>query len=157
NPTTDLLASIGRQSLREYSGTARIDHYFNNRLSAFFRYNVDDGVFHDPQDALLDIHEENARPANVVAAFTEALAPTLISETRFGYNRSPFRQYFTGLPDTAISIPGFTAIPEKTVNNEIGDSFSAIENVSWNKGRHAFRFGFEGRMNREITSETDVT
>jgi hypothetical protein len=82
-----------------------------------------------------------------------SFSPSLTSETRLGFNR--FSQYYTvpnfnfpGLDtfptfdfdDLGISVgPG--AGPQFTVLN----TYQLVENLNWTKGKHSFKFGFDGR------------
>ncbi len=82
-------------------------------------------------------------------------SPTLANEVRVGFNR--FRDRRT-VPDNLV-FPGMNAFPTIGIT-DIGASvgpftdspqlgsqtiYQIADNVTWNKGRHDFRFGFDGR------------
>jgi hypothetical protein len=100
---------------------------------------------------------------------TRTLTPNLVNEARFGYSRLynsiGTLSAFTTDSVTGLGIPGLSAgspvtwgVPSMTFS---GDGFSAlgdssdgpyqiedntlqfVDNVSWTKGKHTFRFGFE--------------
>jgi hypothetical protein len=100
---------------------------------------------------------------------TRTITPTLVNETRFGYSRL-FNSIgtlsaFTTDEVAALNIPGLQpgapatwGIPAITLNGDgfsgIGDNtdgpyvimdntLQAVDNLSWIKGKHTFRFGFE--------------
>ena len=103
---------------------------------------------------------------------TRTFSPTIVNEARFGYTRffnsiGTYLAYNTDVVDS-LGIPNFTGgppvswgIPNVTLANysSIGDSTDGpyannnntlqfIDNLSWIKGKHTFRFGFEyGRQN----------
>jgi hypothetical protein len=95
-------------------------------------------------------------PSNAyVATLSEYhnFTPSLINEFRFGYNR--LNQIY-GVPP--ISFPGLDQFPNIVLYDlsvEIGpdpnapqggvqNTYELTDNVSWIKGKHSFRFGFDG-------------
>jgi hypothetical protein len=95
------------------------------------------------------------RFALATAALYHTYSPTLTSETRFGYNR--FTQFFV---DPGIQFPGLDRFPNIQFDNDLGiqlgpdpnspqsavqNLYQLVQNFSWNKGKHNFKFGFDGR------------
>jgi len=95
-------------------------------------------------------------PANsYVATFSEYhnFTPSIVNEFRFGYNR---KNAFEGVPP--ISFPGLDQFPNVVLYDlsiEIGpdpnapqggiqNTYQLTDNLSWSKGRHTLRFGFDG-------------
>ena len=93
-----------------------------------------------------------------LATFSEfhTFSPTLVNEFRFGYNR-----YSNTYSTPNISWPGLDAFPNIDVfelggvNNTFGpdpnapqsgiqNQYQIAENISWTKGAHSFKFGFDG-------------
>jgi hypothetical protein len=93
-----------------------------------------------------------------LATFSEfhTFSPTIVNEFRFGYNR-----YLNDYPVPNISFPGLDAFPNIDVfelggvNNTFGpdpnapqggiqNQYQIAENLSWTKGKHSFKFGFDG-------------
>jgi hypothetical protein len=81
-------------------------------------------------------------------------SPSLANEFRIGYNR--FTQYFTvgnikfpgldvlpniDLDDLAVSLGPDGSAPQYLIQN----TYQLVDNISWTKGKHAFKFGFDGR------------
>jgi hypothetical protein len=91
-----------------------------------------------------------------LATFTEFhnFSSNLVNEFRFGYNRN---NAFTAVPNTKF--PGLDVFPNITVNElnvnvgpdpngpqgGIQNIYELTDNVSYNKGRHSFKFGFDGQ------------
>jgi hypothetical protein len=83
-------------------------------------------------------------------------SPTLTNELRLAYNR--FSQFYT-VPG-GLSFPGLDVFPNITIDNDLGiqigpdgnapqyavqNTYQLVENLSWNKGKHMLKFGFDGR------------
>ena len=93
-----------------------------------------------------------------LATFSEfhTFSPTLVNEFRFGYNR-----YSNNYPVNPISWSGLDVFPNLTiyelggVNNTMGpdpnapqsavqNQYEIADNLSWTKGAHSLKFGFDG-------------
>ena len=93
-----------------------------------------------------------------LATFSEfhTFSPTLVNEFRFGYNR-----YSNNYGIPPVPWPGLDAFPNLTifelggVNNTMGpgpndpqfavqNQYEIADNLSWTKGQHSFKFGFDG-------------
>jgi Carboxypeptidase regulatory-like domain len=91
-----------------------------------------------------------------LATFTEFhnFSANLVNEFRFGYNRN---NAFTSVPNTPF--PGLDVFPNITLNElnvnvgpdpngpqgGIQNIYELTDNVSYTKGRHSFKFGFDGQ------------
>ena len=84
-----------------------------------------------------------------------SFTPNLLNEFRAGYSRFNDR-----IPSGDFSFPGLTAFPNLVIQSDLGvqigpsptspqatilNTYQVIDNVSWSKGRHALKFGWEGR------------
>ena len=82
-------------------------------------------------------------------------SPTLTNELRMAFNR--FSQFYT-VPGGGIS--GLDAFPNITFDNDLGlnigpdgsapqysvqNTYQLVDNISWTKGKHTVKFGFDGR------------
>lgn len=93
---------------------------------------------------------------NYVATLTEfhTFTPSLINEFRLGYNR-----YNNTTPAGNFKFPGLDQFPNIVLNDlnlnigpdgnapqfTIQNLYQITENLSWTKGKHNFKFGFDGR------------
>ena len=83
-------------------------------------------------------------------------SPSLTNELRMAFNR--FSQFYT-VPGGA-NYPGLDAFPNITFDNDLGlnigpdgsapqysiqNTYQLVDNISWTKGKHTFKFGFDGR------------
>ncbi len=91
-----------------------------------------------------------------------SFSPTLLNEFRFGYSR-----YNNTTPSGDFKFPGLDAFPNIYIQNDLNaqigsypgspqetilNTYQLIDNVSWTKGKHALKFGWEGR--KYIATET---
>jgi len=94
---------------------------------------------------------------NYLATFSEYhnFSPTLINEFRFGYNRNSNQD-----PSGNFSFPGLDQFPN-LVFYELGgaqlgpdpnapqfgyqNTYQLTDNITWTKGAHSFKFGFDGQ------------
>jgi hypothetical protein len=81
--------------------------------------------------------------------------PNVTNELRLAYNR--FSQTYVVPP---ITFPGLDAFPNLTIDDlnfanigpdsnapqySIQNTYQLVENINWTKGRHTFKFGYDGR------------
>ena len=91
-------------------------------------------------------------------------SPTLLNEFRFGYQR-----YNDGQSAGDFPFPGLDVFPNLTIDDlnstQLGpysvtpqgsvlNTYQLIDNLSWTKGRHTLKFGWEGRKYITITNFT---
>ncbi len=82
-------------------------------------------------------------------------SPNLTNELRLGYNR-----YYNTTPSGSFTFPGLDSFPNLTFDDlgglnvgpdpnapqsTIQNLYQLVDNVSWTKGNHTLRFGFDGR------------
>jgi hypothetical protein len=91
NPLLELATVPGNNVQDEYFGSARIDYHVNDKLNAYFRYNRDQGYLQSPLDVSGAYQLVTAVPQNAVLGFQQILSPTIINETKFGFNGAKTR------------------------------------------------------------------
>ncbi|HXJ40286.1 MAG TPA: hypothetical protein VNH18_13485, partial [Bryobacteraceae bacterium] len=162
-------------------GDIRIDHQISASQTFFGRYSIDNSDLHIPNtfDTRIGGNEDSfagpdtVRGQNGVLAYNKVFSPTLIAEYRFGFTK--FRQFL--LPET-LTDPVWSQIPGRDTTDPFQPSapiispsgyvglgnarseplirrehmFENVANVSWQKGKHAFRFGLDIRT--RLISET---
>jgi hypothetical protein len=140
---TDLFTGIVPSPNTENAGTVRIDHRFSQDDSAYARYNIDDGISTSALNALAQSITVTSRVQNFVLEETHIFNPHLINETQFGFNRNTFLQFQkTGLPFN-FSITGFATLAEDYTKEQVGQSESLNDTVTWTRGYHTLKFGAE--------------
>ncbi len=152
-------SGILQQNNDNYSG--RVDYVVSPGVTLFGRYSManEDAII--PQTVTGRDNINNVRPQNVAAGVTKSIRPTLVNETRAAFNR--FRQ-INGLPELDFSVNGQSAhLPQFIVSGYptmggagsfVGttgggivlvrdNTFQLYDNVFWQRGRHAVKFGGE--------------
>ncbi len=127
----------------ENAGTIRLDHRFTDADSGYARYNIDDGISTSALNALAQGITVTSRVQNFVLEETHILNPRVINEAQFGFNRNTFIQsQQTGMPFN-FSITGFTSLSENYSKEQVGQSESVNDTVTWTKGNHTLKLGAE--------------
>ncbi|MGA9890289.1 MAG: TonB-dependent receptor, partial [Candidatus Acidiferrales bacterium] len=99
-------------------------------------------------------------PANYIVALEHAFTPNLLNTAKFGINRSPFHNPQICNFPLAVNSDNFEALNDCNTDNEVGTTFSYIDNVVWTHGRHTFKAGIEYRrvrLNQGITADNTIT
>ncbi len=145
----------------------RVDQYLTSKQSIFGRWTWKDITALSTNDLLIP---SNSNPDNyrlLVLAHNYAIKPNLLNEARFGmtrndsgyvnpFNGTAFSQslglqglsglpaFFNGLPEVDISnLTGLTADRLQGITH--GRTYQAVDNVTWTKGKHTLKFGFDYR------------
>jgi hypothetical protein len=158
DPTTDLFAGLSPQRADENSGMLRLDHQLTPRLYGFLRVNVDESVTDNPLGNLRDRTIADARPINGVVSLSRVISPSMLNETRIGFNQVAYRgSQATPLPYT-LKVTGFTNVSSSRTREEDDTSAAIIDDLTFTHSRHTIKGGIEVR--RILTnpgSSTDGT
>jgi len=157
----------GVQNGQEDSGMFRLDHRFSDATTAFVRANIDYANLTLPYSpstgAYLNEQEKlDTSPVNSVISLSHVFSPTLLNETKFGFNRSTANTTYLNQTGSlyAISVGGLTTLNNGRASVGTGNSFAFIDDVSWVKGRHVIKSGVEVRrvqMNQGSSSYGTVS
>jgi Carboxypeptidase regulatory-like domain/TonB dependent receptor-like, beta-barrel len=145
NATTDDAVVERTFQTREDSAALRFDHRFSDEDSLYARYSVDDGVLRVPLDAGTGLRTDRVRPSNFVLQFQRIFSPTVINEAKLGFNRSPLTRINSGPFQEQFSVSGFMTLTRNQEVTEAGTSYSFVDNLSLQRGRHNLRVGGEVR------------
>jgi hypothetical protein len=155
------VTTVGTNKINEDFGMIRFDYRINDRFSAYARYNIDNGISTQVQDASLSKFGQVSVPQNAVLALNQIWSSHIFNETKFGYNGIKMRvQGIAGASPNAdiskarIAIAGLTNVGSlislSSSFNGIGapytgQTYSYIDNFSYQKGNHNMKFGVEIR------------
>jgi carboxypeptidase family protein len=162
-------------------GDIRIDHQITANQTLFGRYSIDNSDLHIPDtfNTRIGGNEDSfagpdtVRGQNGVLAYNRVFSPTVFAEYRFGFTK--FRQFL--LPET-LTDPVWSQIPGRDTTDPFQPSapiispsgyvglgnarseplirrehmFENVANLTWQKGKHAFKFGVDIRQ--RLVSET---
>jgi hypothetical protein len=135
----------GRQVDNEDSGMVRLDHYFSDRTTIFVRFNADEAIESIPTGQLTAKTLYDTKFNNGVVALSHVFAPSLISEVKFGVNQTIYHTANVSPVPFGVSVSGFSALTGASTTDYPSKTFDLIDDASWAKGNHIFKFGFETR------------
>jgi len=164
----NLLTCECTQVVNESSEMLRVDQHFSARTTGFMRFNYDRSVDTQPLSAsATDLQQKVSTPVNGALELLHVFNSHLVNEAKAGFNRSTNNQYNASdagiIYQVAVSGgpgPGFGTQNYNYTSIYVGNSFSAIDNLTWAHGRHTFKAGAEFRyiqMNQEYGQHGKVT
>jgi hypothetical protein len=151
------ITKVTTNTIREDAGMFRFDYRFNDRNSAYVRYNIDDAYIDNPTDALGSHNVIPHVPTNLVLQYQRILSPRTVNEVKFGLNRANYHNWGYGTAPVAVSVPGFDGVSDTSLDTEVGTTFSYIDNLMVTRGRHNLKFGVEIRRIRLNNSGNTLT
>jgi Carboxypeptidase regulatory-like domain/TonB dependent receptor-like, beta-barrel len=157
NSITDMVTKVTTDTVREDAGMFRFDYRFNDRNTAFVRYNIDDAYLDSPQDALGTHNVIPHIPTNLVLEYQRIISPTMINEVKFGLNRANYHNWTYGTSPVAVTTASFDPVSDTSLDTEVGTSFSYIDNLNVIRGRHNLKFGVDIRRIRLNNSGNTLT
>lgn len=152
--------AVGRQVDNEDSGMVRFDHYFSDRTTAFVRFSSDEANESIPSGNLIVQTKYDTKFNNGVVSLSHVFAPTLINDLKFGVNQTIYHQATVSPLPFGVSISGFSALTGSSTSDDPSKTFDLIDNLSWAKGKHVFKFGYETRwlfMNQGSSASGTLT
>ncbi|MGH9665930.1 MAG: carboxypeptidase regulatory-like domain-containing protein, partial [Bryobacteraceae bacterium] len=152
----------------------RIDHVINSKQQVFGRWSWKNIPYTQSNGAILPPDQYTISSRNLILSHNFSILPTLVNEFRFGISRWTTADRFplngssvvaslglqgldlSGVPAGTGGFPqfnfsdgtGFTAVSHGRDGPTRSENYQFVDNVSWNKGRHAMKFGFDIRQLR---------
>ncbi len=159
---SDYVTDIATNTVREDAGMFRLDYRFNDKNTAYFRYNVDNAYIDNPSDALGDHSVVDLIPTNIVLQFQHIFTPTTVDEVKFGINRANYHNWGYGTSPASFSVAavnglGFDGLSSTSLDTEVGTTFNYINNLTMVRGRHMLKAGVEIRRIRLNNSGNTLT
>src|ERR1700694_167498 len=154
----------------------RIDHTINTKQNIFGRWTYKNGRTVNPSGLILPAEADFEHDNQIVIAHNYAITPNLINELRGGLSRGQLGGTFPldgpafmqklGLnpqqlgPFPPGGFPDFVFEPRGGINNivhtrpnpELSHNFQINENLTWIKGKHTMKFGFDLRKLHLVTA-----
>jgi hypothetical protein len=140
--------------------SVRIDHKFSAKDQFFARFNYDNltGPTTNPDQTAIDPAfgiQYVDRQRNVVGTYTRTVSPRLVLESSLSITRSTPGFPTTDYTDPAVKfndglLEAFNSAGG-SVMQAYGNLFQGRQSVALTTGRHAFKVGFEARLNRDST------
>ncbi|MDE3061981.1 MAG: carboxypeptidase regulatory-like domain-containing protein [Acidobacteriota bacterium] len=138
----------------------RIDHTFSPKDQFFTRFNWDNltGPTTNPDQTAVDPAfgvEYIDHQRNFMVSYTRTISPRLVAQSLFSVNRSTPGFPTTDYTDPAVKFndglfEGFNA-PGGSVMQAYGNLFEGHQDITYTRGGHVWKAGFEARLNRDTT------
>jgi hypothetical protein len=145
NPSVWNYDAPGRQVDNEDSGMIRLDHYFSDRTTAFVRFNADEAVQIIPTGQVTAKTLTDTKFNNGVVELSHVFSPTLINEVKFGVNQTIYHTANLSPLPLGVAVSGFSSLTGSSTTDYPSKTFDLIDDLSWSKGKHLLKFGFETR------------
>ena len=145
--------------IHEDTWLTRLDYRFSEKTLLFIRAQRDVTLTEAPLGNAVDGQGVFNHPANYVASLSHTFTPNLLNVAKFGINRSPFHNPQDCNFPLAVNSDNFEALNDCATDNEVGTTFSYIDDVTWTHGRHTFKTGIEVRrvrLNQGITADNTI-
>jgi hypothetical protein len=118
NPDLDLAYLNASTSIDEYYGGVRLDYNLSPKYTISARYFRDQGELISPLDVSGSVQRVYANPQNGMVSLQQVLTPTILNETKIGFNGSKTRingiaPVVNGIDMSALSVSftGTVALP----------------------------------------------
>ena len=149
----DLLTCSCTQVVNENSAMLRLDQHFTAKTTGFMRFNYDRSVNTQPvSTSATDLQQRVTTPVNGALELLHVFNPNFVNELEFGYNRSSSNTYNLSSTGSVYQIaisagpgPGFGDLNYAYNTIYVGNTFSYIDNLTWDHGRQTIKAGVEVR------------
>src|SRR5215813_13090874 len=147
DPNAMLWSTIGRNPTYEDSGMIRVDYAMSSKTMASIRFNTDS--YRTSSVLLAENTTTTVSTPNAVLDVQHRFSPTILNDTRLGFNRDAFVDVGDGKLPYSISITGFDTYALGDHSSRIDNSYSIIDNATFYRGRHTIKAGVELRQLQE--------
>ncbi|HEV8043235.1 MAG TPA: carboxypeptidase regulatory-like domain-containing protein [Bryobacteraceae bacterium] len=135
--------ALGRQIDNEDSGMIRLDYHLSSQTTSFVRFNSDEAVQTIPAGQLISKTQYDTKFNNGAFEVLHVFSPSLVNEFKFGVNQDTYVASTLSPVPYTISVSGFSSLAGTTTNQDPSKAISLLDDVSWSKGSHTLKFGFE--------------
>jgi hypothetical protein len=152
--------ALGRQIDNEDSGMIRLDYHYSDQTTAFLRFNADQAVETSPTGQLIALTGYDTKFNNGEAELLHVFSPTVVNEAKFGINQDFYHSGTISPVPFTFSVSGFSPLAGDTTSDNPSKAISAVDDISWSKGNHTLKFGFEAKrmfLNQGTSSSGTLT
>ncbi len=129
----------------EDSGMIRFDQHFSARTTAFLRFNTDHAVDAIPTGALNAVATANTWFRNGAVDLLHVFTPSVVVDAKFGLNQQIYHSANVSNSPYSTTVSQFSPITGASSSDAAAKTFSDLVDLSWVKGKHVFKFGYEIR------------
>lgn len=135
-------------SFRAHTVTAKGDIVLNSKNRLALRYNMYNDHESGSDSGAVTRHEApgfNDEPQSGTAQLVSVVSPSVLNEFRFLYAFRPVQQPTLSPKNPAVNISGIGTFNGNANGNYwyLESGYQFVDNVTWNKGRHSIKAGFE--------------
>jgi hypothetical protein len=135
-------------SFRAHTVTAKGDIVLNAKNRLALRYNMYNDHESGSDSGAVTRHEApgfNDEPQGGTAQLVTIFSPSFLNEFRFLYSFRPVQQPTLSPKNPAVNISGVGTFNGNANGNYwyLESGYQIVDNVTWNKGRHTIKAGFE--------------
>ena len=152
--------ALGRQIDNEDSGMIRLDYHYSDRTTAFVRFNSDEAVQTVPAGQLIAKTRYDTKFNNGVLELLHVFSPKVVNEFKFGINQDFYHSATLSPVPYTFTVSGFSSLAGSTTSDNPSKTISVLDDVSWSKGDHTIKFGFELKrdfLNQGTSSSGSLT
>jgi len=152
--------ALGRQIDNEDSGMIRLDYHLSDKTTSFVRFNSDEAVQTIPTGQLIAKTQYDTKFNNGAFEILHVFSPRLVNEFKFGINQDFYHAATLSPVPYTFSVSGFSSLAGRTTSDNPSKTISFIDDVSWSKGGHTLKFGFEFKrlfLNQGTSSSGTLT
>ena len=135
----------GRSVDNEDSGMIRLDYHFSDKMTAFVRYNHDEAVSTTPTGNLIALTKFDTKFNNGEFELLNVFTPTVVNEFKFGLNQDQYHSGTVSPTPYTISVSGLSSLAGDATSDNPSKILSFADDISWSKGGHTLKFGFEAK------------
>jgi hypothetical protein len=145
NPNVWNYSVEANQVDNEDSGMVRIDQHFSDRTTAFLRFNMEHAQDALPTGALNARSTANTYFRNGAVDLMHVFSPTLVNDAKFGFNQEIYHSANVSQSPFSATVSQFSSLTGASTSDAAAKTFSNLDDLSWVKGKHIFKFGYEIR------------
>jgi hypothetical protein len=148
DPNTMLWTALRAAPQVENAGLARVDYTLSAKTRITARFNDDNYL--DSSSGLAEDTITTTKTPNAVLDVQHAFSPTILNDAKVGFNRDDYMDIGNNvkLPYT-VNISGLTSLSLGDHSIRIDNSFSFVDDFTYNHGRHTIKAGTEVRHMQE--------
>ena len=160
NPNVWNYDAPGRQVDNEDSGMIRLDYHYSKTTTGFLRFNQDEALETTPTGQLIAKTEYDTIFRDGEAELLHVFSPVVVNEFKFGIDQDDYHSATLSPVPYTFSVSGLSSLAGQASSDNPSKSLSFIDDVSWAKGNHTLKFGFEARglfLNQGTSSSGTLT
>ncbi len=134
-----------KQVDNEDSGMVRIDQHFNDKTTAFVRFNMDHAADSIPTGALNTLATADTYFRNGVVDFLHVFSPSVVMDSKLGINQEIYHSANVSQSPYSLTVSQFSPLTGSSSSDAAAKTFDHLTDLSWVRGKHILKFGYEIR------------